>query len=52
MAGGNHLMEATLGVPMSQIILAAEQTIYGFCIVVHRHGIGDYYVRCIGLDQL
>lgn len=28
MAGGNHLMEATLGVPMSQIILAAEQTIY------------------------
>lgn len=28
MAGGNHLMEAMLGVPMSQIILAAEQTIY------------------------
>lgn len=28
MAGGNHLMEATLGVPMSQIILAAGQTIY------------------------
>lgn len=28
MAGGNHLMEATLGVPMSQIILAAEQTIH------------------------
>ena len=28
MAGGNHLMEATLGVSMSQIILAAEQTIY------------------------
>ncbi len=28
MAGGNDLMEATLGVPMSQIILAAEQTVY------------------------